>query len=82
MAACKPSTGAQRGHKTGSRTHLVCVCPDRNAEGACQTEVGELELPSSVDEQVLRLQIAMQNAMGVAEGDPPNELVEIGLQKM
>ena len=57
------------------------VCPDRNAEGACQTEVGELELPSSVNEQVLGLQIAMQNAVGVAEGDAPNELVEIGLEK-
>lgn len=43
--------------------YLVSVSADRDAEGASKTKVGELDHTVFIDEQVLRLQIAMQNAV-------------------
>ena len=51
---------------------------NRDAEGAGEAEVGELELALLVDEQVLRLQVPVQHAVLVAEGDAPEELVGEG----
>ena len=38
----------------------------RDSEGACQPKVRELQVVRRVDEQVLRLQVAMQDAVRVA----------------
>ena len=48
---------------------------DGDAEGAGEAEVGEFELPFGVDEQVLRLQVAVQDAVFVAEGNALQQLV-------
>lgn len=47
-------------------THLVCVGPDRDAECAGQAKVGQLQvIVLLVDEQVLWLQVAVQDAVRV-----------------
>ena len=42
--------------------HLVSVGPQRDSESPCESEIGELEVTLLVDEQVLRLEIAVKNA--------------------
>ena len=51
------------------RDHFVAERVDGDAERSCQPEIGKLELPFVVDEQVLGLQVAVQDAVFVAEGD-------------
>jgi len=48
------------------RDDLVGVGAKRHAEGPRQPEVGELEVAFLVDEEVLWLQVAVQDAVGVA----------------
>lgn len=45
---------------------LVGVCAERHAKGAGEPKIGELEVAVFVDEQVLRLEVAVQDAVGVA----------------
>jgi hypothetical protein len=47
-------------------SYLVGVCAKRNTESASETEVGELEVEVLVDEEVLGLEVAMQDAVGMA----------------
>lgn len=42
------------------------ICPQRHTEGAGKTEISKLEVAVLIDQQVLRLQIAVQNAVSVA----------------
>lgn len=60
---------------------LVCIVSNGNTESPCETKVGELEHARTVDEKVLRLEIAMQDSARVAIGDSIDQLVEIGLDK-
>eukprot|EP00964_Phaeocystis_antarctica_P037401 scaffold21359_cov18-Phaeocystis_antarctica.AAC.1 len=46
----------------------------RDAEGAREAEVGELELAVLVNEKILRLQVAVQHPPVVAEGHPAQQL--------
>ena len=48
----------------------------RDAERARETKVGELEIAVAVDEKVLRLQIAVEDAVLVAERDALEKLIE------
>lgn len=54
---------------------------DWDPESSCETEIGEFELALVVDEEVLRLEIAMQDAVLVAEGDALKELVHEGFDR-
>lgn len=45
---------------------LVGVGAQRDAEGAREAKVGELEVVPFVDQQVLRLEVAVQDAVGMA----------------
>ena len=45
------------------------VCSHGDSESASKTEVGELEHAVAVNEQVLRLEIAVQHTVRMAEGD-------------
>lgn len=58
---------------------LVTESVDGNAESACKTKVSELELTLVVDQQVLRLEIAMEDSVIMAEGDTAEQLVHEGL---
>ena len=50
------------------------VAQYRDAKGAREAEVGELELAVLVNEQVLRLQVAVQHPPVMAEGHPAQQL--------
>jgi hypothetical protein len=41
----------------------MCVCAKGNPEGTRQTEISQLQVTFSIDEQILRLQITVENAM-------------------
>lgn len=58
---------------------LVGEGVDGDAKGAGEAKVGELELAARVDEQVLGLEVAVQDAVVVAEGDAAHQLVHEGL---
>lgn len=53
---------------------LVSVSAERNTESAGQTKIGQLEVAFLVDEQVLRLQVTVQNTVGVAVARTLKEL--------
>lgn len=56
------------------------VRPQGNAESPGESEVGELEVAVLVNEQVLGLEIAVQNAVGVEVVDTLDELVRLLVQ--
>lgn len=57
--------------------HLVCVALDWDAEGPAQAQVGDLEAHGAVvDQQVLRLEVAVQHAVLVAVRQALDELVQ------
>jgi hypothetical protein len=57
---------------------LVGECVDGDSEGSGETEIGELELAFVVDEEILRLEIAVEDSVRVAEVDALEELVHEG----
>lgn len=52
----------------------MCVRPERDPEGSCETEVGNLEVRIAVDEQILRLQVTVDDTMRVAENQTRTQL--------
>lgn len=69
----------RHGSQCALAAYLVGVCANRDVEGTSQAEVGELQVAALVYQDVLRLQIAVQDAVRVAEGDAPKQLVYVGL---
>ena len=59
----------------GKDARLVSVCPERDAERARETEIGELEVVVPVDQQVLRFEVAMEDAVRVAVEETRGELM-------
>jgi len=57
----------------------VRVGAHRDHEGAREAEVGELERALAVDEQVLRLEVAVHDAARVAEVHALEQLEHVGL---
>ena len=62
------------------RHHLVGVRPDGGAKGPRQPKVGQLGLAGGVDQQVLRLEVTVQHAVGVAKCDAGQQLLQVGLE--
>jgi len=60
----------------------VSVGADGDAEGSRQAEVGQLDVSLSVDEQILRLQVAVEDAMFVAVVDAVEQLPQVALEKV
>jgi hypothetical protein len=52
----------------------MCVRPERDPEGSCETEVSNLEVRIAVDEQVLRFQVTVDDTMRVAENQTRTQL--------
>lgn len=46
--------------------NLMSVCAQRDAKGAGETKIGQLEVALTIDQQVLRFQIAVQDPVTVA----------------
>lgn len=62
---------------TRRTSHLVRVGANGDAKRPCETEVGQLDGAVAVDEEVLRLEIAVQDAVGVAELNALEQLVPV-----
>ena len=58
-----------------SRTYLMCVGSHRNAKRASKAEVGELQVVVLADQQVLRLEVTVEDAMGMAVEEARGELM-------
>jgi hypothetical protein len=57
----------------------VRIAAGGDADGAGKPEVGDFELALPRNKKVLRLQVAVQNLLLVAEGDPQEKLEQKGL---
>lgn len=57
------------------------VCAERDSKGARQSEIGELEHAVLVDQQVLRLEVAVDDAVRVAVGQALEQLVRVRLHE-
>lgn len=55
--------------------YFVTKRVDGDAEGSSKTEIGQFELAFAVDEEILGFQVAVQDAILVAEGDTLEQLV-------
>ena len=67
------------GRAVPQRDDLVRVGAQRHREGAGQPEVGNLQQPGGrLHEQVLRLDVAVEDAVRVAPADPADQLVGEG----
>ena len=56
-------------------TNLMRICPHGNAERASEPEVGELEVVIFIDQKILRLEVAVEDAMRVTVEQARRELV-------
>ena len=61
--------------------HLMSVGADRDAESTGKTKISDLEGTITVNQEILWLQVAMDDAVGVAESHTLAQLVEIALKK-
>lgn len=57
--------------------YLVRVCSERNSERPRKSEIGQLEVTFFVDQQVLRLQISVQDAVRVQVVHSLDELISL-----
>lgn len=57
------------------RTCLVRESVDRDTKCPCQTEITQFQLPFPIDQQILRLQIAVEDPVFMAEGGALEQLV-------
>lgn len=53
----------------------MCVSPHRNAESPGQAKIRQLEVVALIDEEILRLEVSMKDAMGVAINQSRAKLV-------
>lgn len=51
------------------------ICAERNAKGASESEIADFEVSIFVDEEVLRFEIAVEDAVGVAVANAREKLV-------
>lgn len=51
------------------------ICAERNAKGASEAEIADFEVSIFVDEEVLRFEIAVEDAVGVAVANSREKLV-------
>ena len=81
MTTCSPRPSCQYVqstkpvHNVGVWTCLVSVRAEWDAKCACESKIGEFEVESGRDEQILWLQVTMQNPMCVAVQNAQVELI-------
>lgn len=63
------------GRTVPERYNFVGIGAERDTKGTGETKVGELEVTFAVDEKVLRLQVAVEDAVCVAVVKTANELI-------
>jgi hypothetical protein len=74
--------GSKREVPPQGGTYLVRVRPEWDTKGSGETKVGELEVTVLVDEQVLRLEISMEDPVGVAVVQSLDQLQREALPEM
>ena len=57
------------------QTHLVTESVDWDTKCPCQPEITNLQLSTSVYEQILRFQIPMQHSIVMTKGNALNRLI-------
>ena len=62
-----------------STSYLMCVGSDGHTKGSSQSKVCQFDHTLCTDEQVLRLQVSMQDAMRMTELNGIENLVDIAL---
>ncbi len=72
--------GWRRRRRAHARTYLVCVLAQRHGEGAGKAKVGQLQYAVPVHQHVLRLEVPVHDAAGVARFQAPEQLVQVRLQ--
>ena len=55
------------------------VGTERDSKGASESKVGEFVISFCVDEEVLRLVVAVEDSMGVTVVYPLDELIRLGV---
>lgn len=61
--------------------YLVGVGAQGNPKGPSQSKVGQFDGPEPIKEQVLRLQVSVNDPVGVAETRPFQQLGKVALWK-
>ena len=64
-----------------NRAHLMSISSHRDTKGSCKTKVGQLQIVTFIDKEILRLEVPMKDAMRMAVKQPRCELVSESLQK-
>ena len=59
----------------------MSISSHRDTKGSCKTKVGQLQIVTFIDKEILRLEIPMKDAMRMAVKQPRCELVSESLQK-
>ena len=59
--------------------YLVSVGSNGHSEGPCQAKVSQLDDSAGADEQVLRLEVSVEDSVGVAERNAVQDLVDVAL---
>lgn len=59
--------------------YLMGIGAQGNPKGPSQSEVSQFDGPTLIDEQVLRLQVSVNDLVGVAETHPLQQLGEVAL---
>lgn len=75
----RPASEEDVGGAVPERHDLVAEGVDGNAKGAGEAEIAELELSLAVNQEVLRFEVSVQDAVLVAKVDAPKQLVHEGL---
>lgn len=69
-------------HSVDEGTHLMGISPHRNTECSGEPEIGKLEMIFTINEEILRFQISVQNAMSMAVEQTRGQLVSEFLETM
>ena len=57
------------------------ISSHRDTKGSCKTKIGQLQVVTFIDKEILRLEVPMKDAMRMAVKQPRCELVSESLQK-
>ena len=59
----------------------MCVCAHGNTECSGETKVGQLDVTGDIYEEILWLEVAVEDAMGMTVRNALKQLVEVTLQQ-
>jgi len=57
------------------------VCAHRDTECSGETKVGQLDVTSNIYEEILRLEVAVEDAMGMTVRNALKQLIQVTLEQ-